>query len=180
MNADTVVQEWAERCREEMIQTAMQRCRDLDEAEEMVQEALVTAVHIGRRDPTILEGVRNPCRWLTGITRNVDRERQKKEKRRKRIENENGDEIRETVYPEPDPGWDVDSLSEQVLDAAKQLLTPSQLKTARCMLQGMKDEEIAAELGRARSTVRWHRMSVVRILRKHALEGNGPTVSVVG
>lgn len=171
LGATAIVGEWARDCRATMVMVAMSCGQGRNGAEDIVQKALTKAVSIARLDPKALEGVRDPCRWLSTITRNVEHDSRTKRQRRARIQSENAEEISETVCGLGDSGWDLQLLSEQVQDTAKKTLTPRQRDIVNCMLNGMADEQIAKEFSVTEATVRWHRHRAVQTL-KGALLGS--------
>lgn len=162
--AEAVVAEWAVRYRQMMVMAAMRRGRDWNSAEDVAHAALLVALSIARRDPKTVAKVRDPCRWLVAITRRAERDSTRKDQWRRRILREGTEDIREILFPVPDPGWEVDWLSERVLDVAKEILPLRQLQIIRCTLDGMTDPEVAEALGISRATVRWHRSRAVQTL----------------
>ena len=156
-----------------MVMVALSCGRSPAGAEDIVQKALMKAMSIATRDPRALDKVRDPCRWLGEITRNVERDSRRKRQSRTRIQSENAEEIREAVFGVGDSDWDVQLLAEWVRDVAKTVLPPRQRDIVNRMLNGMTDEQIAKEVSVSKATVRWHRQQrnhPAGGLEKHGLD----------
>lgn len=173
--AEARVGEWARKYWEAMRRIATCVLEDRDAAEDVVQRAFMKALSKARRDPDEVAGVRKPQAWMVKITRNMASDVLKTDARRRLLRRENGDEIREILFPEPDAGSQRDPRAERVLEAAPKVLTTRQFEVFSLAWEGMKDEEVARELGMKRNTVRWHRMEAIRRLREYF--GNGGGVS---
>lgn len=119
---DTWLHGLTERCWERMVQTAMWANHGRDGAEGIAQRALVVALSKALQDPDLIATVDHPGAWLIAITRNVARDIRGTELRRARIRRENAEYIREVLFPQPDPEWDVDRLCKRVLDLAARAL----------------------------------------------------------
>lgn len=161
------VGEWVDRYRDTLVMVAMSRVRDGDEAEDVVQDATVTAVTLVQSHPEKLEEIDNPYGWLAAITLNMARNAWSTRCRREGIRRERQSEIREEVFPVPDSEWSVERLAEYTLETAEEILRPKQLAIISGMLHGKSDGELAREEQIARATVRWHRRRAVRAIREH-------------
>ena len=169
---DTWLQSWTEQCWKRMVQVAMWAKLGPDSAEEVAQHALLVALTKARHDPDLIATVECPCAWLIGITKNVIRDRRRRELRRARIRRENVESICQVLFPQPDPDWDVDRLCERVLDVAETVLKGRRLEVVRCtIVSGMTDREIAEALGISRRAVRVHRRNTLQTIRKHMWGG---------
>lgn len=171
--AEGRVEQWAERYRHVMLRVALGLMARPDDAEDVVQRALVAAVARARRRPQAVMAVRHPRAWLAAITRNVALDTLRKRARRKRIRHRNEAEIREQLVLEPDFGWDADRLSERVSAAAERVLSAKQLRVVRGMLEGRTDAQISRDEGMARGSVRRLRSEAIRVLRGHFAESGG-------
>ena len=82
----------------------------------------------------LLEGAeeKRPRAWLLKITRNMASDVLKTAGHRRLLRRENGDEIRENLFPQPDEGGERDRRVDQVLEAAPTVLTKRQLQVLRC------------------------------------------------
>ena len=168
------VVEWVGRWWEMMIWVAARLLEDRDAAEDIGQRVFMKALSIARSDPDEVDGIRKPSAWLVEITRKQASGVLRTEKRRRRLRRENGDEIRDNLFPERDKGSEGDPRAERVLEAAPLVLTERQLGVVRLVWEGMEDDEIARELGLKRGTVRRHRTDAIRKLREHmSQEGGG-------
>ena len=108
-----------------MVMVALSCGRSPDGAEDIVQKALMKALSIATRDPRALDKVRDPCRWLSGIARNVARDSRRKRQRRARIQCENAEEMREAVFGAGDSDWDVQFDSSGIILLADSRSTDS-------------------------------------------------------
>lgn len=144
-----------------------------DAAEDIAQRAAVTALAIAREEPQRLEAVGDVyCRWMCGIAWNVGRAARTKRERRQRILQENSEEVRRTLNPEPQSPWTVSSQSRRVWDVAKRVLPPRQAEVIRLILEyEMNDAEVAVTLGISATTARWHRNEATKTLRHVFFEG---------
>lgn len=171
--AEARVGKWAGKYWEAMTRVATRVLEDRDAAEEVVQRAFMAALSKARRDPDEIAGIRKPRPWMLRITRNMVSDVLETEANRRRLRRENGDDIREILFPEPDAGSERDPRAERVLEAALSVLTKRQLEVFSLAWEGMKDVEVARELGMKRYTVRWHRMEAVRRFREYFGNGGG-------
>lgn len=169
--AEARVGEWEGKYREAMTMVATRILEDRHLGEDVVQRVFVTVLSEARRDPDKIAKIRKPRAWMLKFTTNMASDMSKTEARRHRIRRENGDEIREILFPEPDAGSERDPRVERVAEAAPIMLTKRQIEVFDLWREGMEDKEIARELGIGRGTVRWHRMEAIRRLREHL--GNG-------
>lgn len=135
-----------------------------DLAEEMVQEACFVALKRAQREPDLVRGVRDPCRWLVAITLNVVRTWRRNRAVRARLRKENADEIRLELDPKDDSHgrW---LLEKRALELARSHLTRTQRAVIALALEGKSDEQIAAKLAATPATVRSHRSTAVRRIR---------------
>lgn len=138
---------------------------DPDAAEDVVQRAFVKAFSTARSKPDVIEKIRKPSAWLLRITRNRASGVLKTEARRRRRGRENGDEVRENLFPQPDEVGEWDLRIDWVLEATPSVLTKRQLQVVRLTLDGMNDREVAQELGIESVTARWHRRETIAKLR---------------
>ena len=171
--AEAMVEKWAGKYREAMTKFATKRLEDRDAAEDVVQQAFERALSRARRDPGKIATIRKPLAWMLKITRNKVSDVLRTEGRRRWLRRENGDEIREILFPEPDPGSGQNLRAERVLEEAPRVLTKRQLEVFGLVWEGVKDGEIARELGMKPGTVRWHRMDAIGRLREHVSGGGG-------
>ena len=171
--AEAKVGGWVVRWRQLMMNVAVDRVEDRDVAEDIVQRAFITALDITRKDPEEIEKVWKPSAWLVRITLNLASDVLKRQARRRRLRRRNGDEIRENLFPDRDGARKEDPRAESVLATAARVLTKRQAEVFRLLWGGMKDEEIARELGMKPETVRWHRAIVIRKLREHMFGERG-------
>ena len=164
-DAATLVGVWVGRCRERMKRVAMRYLGgNEDLAEEMVQEACFVALKRAQREPDLVRGVRDPCRWLVVTTVNVVRTWRRNRAVRARLRKENEAEIRLELDPKDDPPvrW---LLEERALELARSHLTRTQRAVITLVLEGKTDAEIAAKLAATPATVRSHRSMAVRRMR---------------
>lgn len=117
--AEVVVEQWVCCWWGTMVRVAANRLKDRDVAEDIAQQAFMKALSIARSDPSAVETVRNPCRWLTTITRKLASGLLRTEGRRRRLRRENADEILEQLFPHSDGGSEEDSRLKRVLEIAK-------------------------------------------------------------
>lgn len=150
-----------------MVIAAMRYGLDRDSAEEVVQESLLAAVLMLHRRPELSEEVRDPCRWLAGITLNVAKQLRRKELRRQKIARANAEVIGELNHTVTERAWEGSWLLARVSAAVESLLPQRQAAVLRHMLNGKEDQEIADEMNISRATVRWHRSQAVATLRRH-------------
>ena len=162
-----MVGEWVDRHRDTLVMVAMRRVRDGDEAEDVVQDAAITAMALVRSDPERLREIDDPRGWLVGITLNIARNTWKTRCRREGIRRKRQSEIRDELFPVPDSEGDVERLTEWTLETAEAILRPKQLAIVRGMLHGKSDAELSREGQIARATVRWHRRRAVRCMQEH-------------
>lgn len=94
-----MVGEWVDRHRDTLVMVAMRRVRDGDEAEDVVQDATITAMALVRSDPERLREIDDPRGWLVGITLNIARNTWKTRCRREGIRRKRQSEIREELFP---------------------------------------------------------------------------------
>lgn len=99
-----------DRHRDTLVMVAMHRVRDGDEAEDVVQDATITAMALVRSDPERLREIDDPRGWL-GITLNIARNTWKRRCRREGIRRKRQSEIREELFPVPDSEGDVERLT---------------------------------------------------------------------
>ena len=136
-----------------------------------MQRAFMRALSEGRRDPDEIARIRKPFAWMLKITRNMALDVLETEARRRRLRRENGDEIREILFPEPDAGSERDPRADRVLEAAAGVLTTRQFEVFCLAWEGMNDKDIARDLGMKRNTVRWHRTEAIRRFREYFERG---------
>ena len=163
----TTFVEWIERWRGVMLRVAIGYVDDPHAAEDIVQQASVAALEMAGRKPNVEGWVRDPRRWLTGITRNVARSHCRTQVRREVIRQRNEVDIRGELYPHTDDGGDTAWLCQRTVDTAERVLTDKQRRVVRGMLDGKTDDEIARAEGMARGTVRWHRHKAIQVIREH-------------
>lgn len=170
LRAEAKVVGWLRRWREVMTAAAEPRVGDRDAAEDIVQQASMTALSIARSNPDRVLKIQQPSSWLVRITRNVATGVLRTDARRRRLSKENGGKIRE-LFPNRDA--EEDPRAERVREAAPRVLTKRQLEVSGLQLQGMEDDEIARDLGMKPETVRWHRTEAIRRLREHFSRSEG-------
>ena len=171
--AKAKVADWAERWWGVMARVAARLLEDRDAAEDAVQRAFMRALSLARSDPHEVERIRNPGAWMAEITRKQAVGVLRTEARRRELRRNNGDEIRDNLFPVPGAERDENPRSEQALEAATRVLTQRQLEVFLLAWDGMADEEIARRLGLKRGTVRRHRTAAIRKLREHMSQGGG-------
>ena len=155
-----------------MIKAATRLLDDRDAAEDIAQQASVTALSIARSKPAQVHAVRNPSAWLATISQKLAYSVLKTEARRRELNRKNESDIRHNLFPIPDPRAQTHTEAERVLDAAPLVLTERQLEIFRLLWQGMKNKEIARKLGTKPGTVRWHQMKALRRLQDHICPRN--------
>ena len=163
---DTLVA-WVEECWPAMVAVARKQGWDENDAKDIAQEAVLTALGIARREPERLDAVRSPCSWLCGIAWNMGRVAFTKRQRRERILRENPRGIREELYPESDPNGEGETLPEGSSHVFQTVLPPRQREIIRLVLtHDMTDAEVAMRLEISDVTVRWHRNEAIRALKQ--------------
>ena len=145
--AEAMVEKWAGKYREAMTKFATKRLEDRDAAEDVVQQAFKRALSRARRDPGKIATIRKPLAWMLKITRNKVSDVLRTEGRRRWLRRENGDEIREILFPEPDPGSGQNLRAERVLEEAPRVLTKRQLEVFGLVWEGVKGRRDRAGAG---------------------------------
>lgn len=165
--AEAKVEEWVTRSGEATAKLAAHVLMDRDAAEDVVQRVFMMVLSEARSDPDAIERIRNPRAWLLETTRNVALGVLKTKARRRRLRRQNGDRIRESLFPEPDAGSGRDPRAERVLEAAPSVLTKRQHEVFCLRMEAREDAEITREPGMKPGTVRWHWAEAIRRLREY-------------
>lgn len=157
-----LVEEWMRKYWRPLVAIAMRFTGRSKTAEDLVAEAILTALSLANENREALESVKSPFAWLAGITKNIGLQATRKHRRRKELLARHLTEARHTIDPGTGSDWRVTA----VLRTADEHASPQQIAIVRgTLLDGMSDAELAESLGVTKATVRWHRHKVVQTLQ---------------
>ena len=163
----SIVAEWINGLRPAMVAIAKGQGVDGDTAEDVVQRASMAAISATRKDPKKVLGIASPRGWLATFVKNEARNVVRRRRRRGEILRNNTLDILERLSPRNRCTCRAEVRVTQAVRVACQVLSDRQFQVfCRVLLLGMTDEQVAADLKVARTTVRRHRVLATQALEQ--------------
>ena len=173
-DATSKIAQWIGRFRPTMVTIAIGQGVDVDAAEDVVQRASMAATIAARKNPKEVLEIASPCGWLAMFVKYEVRNTVRRRKRRGEILRNNTWDVLERLSPHNRCGCGVEVRVTQAVRVACQVLSDRQFQVfCRVLLLGMTDEQVAADLKVARTTVRRHRVLASQVLERALQPGPG-------
>ena len=172
------IDRWVEAYRGDMLKVARSFRDAVHGAEDIVQQAALTALKAGGAD----SDVESPRAWLMRLTRTTGLQVVRKRNRRSKLRGANP-----AVFSPPGTGEAEVYLREQaagprcdfVLDVARRLPPACREVVELMLIDEMDDHEIAGHCGIKRTTVRSRRARAAQMIRERCSPPDAPDQSVI-